>query len=265
MMRKRALFISIFITVLLIFISHTGFCQDNRLDTIVSRGYITIGMNLGFPPVGFYNDKGEPDGYDVDLAKDLAKTLGVKIKWEPVTNETRAAVLVADKVDIVFSNYTRTPERAKVIDFTNPYVITGVSILARKEYKIKSAADLIGKKVGAGKGTTCDIILREQIPQARAVYFDTVPDMLMALKQNKIAALLEDMVFVGPQSKADPNLEAVGELLNTDVNCVALRRGQPDWKSWLNMWLDDCNRSGRNNEYYKKWFGVDLPKLSPQY
>jgi polar amino acid transport system substrate-binding protein len=253
--------------LVVVFTSLTGICQegDKRLDQIVSRGYIVIGINLEFPPVGFYNDKGEPDGYDVDLAKDLAKALGVDIKWEAVTNETRSAVLVSDKVDLVFSNYTRTPERAKVIDFTDPYVITGVAILARKEYKITGLADLVGKKVATTKGTTCDLLLREQCPEAERVLFDAIPDTLIALKQNKVVALLEDMVFVGPAAAADPNLEAVGGLLNSEVNCIALRRGQPDWKSWLNLWLDDLNRSGKNIKYYEKWFGFKPPKLTPNY
>jgi len=239
--------------------------EISRLDRILKRGYIKIGMNLGFPPVGFYDEQGEPDGYDVDLAKDLAKTLGVKIEWEPVTNETRAALLVADKVDIVFSNYTRTPERMKVVDFTDPYVITGVSILARKEYNIKSVEDLAGKRVAVGKGTTCDLLVAKMVPEAKRVVFDAIPDALLALKQNKVAALAEDMVFVGPQAKKDPNLEAVGGLLNMDVNCAALRRSQPEWRHWLNVWLDDLNRSGRNREYYKKWFGVEPPKLTPEF
>lgn len=267
MIRRPKIFIIITILLITLIFTLQGICQENvsRLDKILSRGYIIIGINLGFPPVGFYDEKGEPSGYDVDLAKDIAKTLDVEIRWEPVTNETRSAVLVSDKVDICFSNYTRTPGRAQVIDFTNPYVITGLEILARKEHNIKSINDLFGKKVGVGKGTTCDLLLVEKYPEIERVTFDAVPDMLLALTQNKIVALLEDRVFVSPNAKKYPDLEEIGPLLNTDVNCVALRRGQPDWKSWLNIWLDDLNRSGRNNEYYKKYFGADLPKLSPQY
>ena len=239
----------------------------NRLDTILKRGKIIIGINLTFPPVGFRNASGEADGYDVDLAKDLARTLGVPIEWVPVTNETRGAVLVSDKVDVTFSNYTRTPVRALVLDFTNPYVITGMSILARKSYKIRDLEDLVSKKVpiGVGTGTIGDLLLADKYPNANKVVFDAMSDTLLALKQDKIAAVLEDAIWINAQVREDSELESVGGILNADVNAVALRRGQPDWRRWLNLWLDDLNRTGRNRGYFVKWFKNEPVSLAPNY
>jgi|LSQX01.2.fsa_nt_gb polar amino acid transport system substrate-binding protein len=269
MRTRRTRVLSLVLALVLVSLA-AGVCgaqEVDRLDRILKRGKITIGIICDFPPVGFYNEKGELVGYDVDLAKDLARTLGVKIEWVPVNNETRSAVLVSDKVDVVFSNYTRTPERAKVIDFSDPYVVTGLTILTRKEYGVKNLADIIAKKIkiGVGKGTIGDLLLAQRYPNADKMVFDSMQDCLVALKQKKVGAVLEDMTWVQAQAKSDPNLVALGELLTMDVNCVALRRGQPGWKDWINIWLDDLNRSGRNREYFIKWFGYEPLKLTPSY
>jgi len=265
---RKTLMSLVLVSVLILVASGISSGQEpDRLDQILKRGKIVIGIINDFPPVGFYDEKGELDGYDVDLAKDLAKTLGVSVEWVPVTNETRSAVLVSDKVDVVFSNYTRTPERAKVIDFTNPYVVTGMSILARKEYNVTTLKEIMSKgiKIGVGKGTIGDLILIEKYPNANKVVFDSMQDCLMALKQNKVGAILEDLTWVSTQAAKDSNLVAVRELLATDVNCVAIRRGQPSWKDWLNIWIDDLNRSGRNRDYFIKRFGYEPLKLTPSY
>lgn len=119
-----------------------GAAPQSTLQTVLQRGTLRVGDCLSFAPFGFYDKDGKPDGYDVDLAKALAKEMGVKLEMVNTTSANRIPNLQTNKVDVVFCNFTRNLERAKEIGFTHPYVVASEAMLVRKESGIKSAHDL---------------------------------------------------------------------------------------------------------------------------
>lgn len=106
--------------------------SPSTLQAVLQRGTLRVGDCLTFAPFGFYNKDGQPDGYDVDLAKELAKQMGVKLEVVNTTSANRIPNLQTSKVDVVFCNFTRNLERAKVIEFTTPYVVASEALLVRK-------------------------------------------------------------------------------------------------------------------------------------
>ena len=102
---------------------------SSTLQAVLQRGTLRVGDCLTFAPFGFYDKSGQPDGYDVDLAKELAKEMGVKLEIVNTTSANRIPNLQTAKVDVVFCNFTRNLERAKVIDFTTPYVVASAELL----------------------------------------------------------------------------------------------------------------------------------------
>ncbi len=93
---------------------------ESTLKTVLQRGTLRVGDCLSFAPFGFYNKDGAADGYDVDLAKELAKQMGVKLEVVNTTSANRIPNLQTSKVDVVFCNFTRNLERAKEIAFRDP-------------------------------------------------------------------------------------------------------------------------------------------------
>lgn len=124
------------------------------LDDIRSRGTIRIGVSLGGEPIGFRDDQNNPVGYDVDVAKRLAKAIGVKPVFTDVSGDARISMLVSGQLDVVVANATATLERAKSIDFSIPYNRAGLRVVVQKDAGIKSLSDLAGKKIVVGRGTT---------------------------------------------------------------------------------------------------------------
>src|SRR5712675_1842937 len=140
--------------------------KADRLEDILKKGVVRIAVPLDVPPFGSQNQNREAEGFDVELARMVAKALGVKLELQQVTGANRIPFLLTDKVDIVISVMGLTPERAKQIMFTSPYADTNLSVFGPKSANVKSAADIGSLKVAAAKGTTQEIGLTEMNPTA---------------------------------------------------------------------------------------------------
>jgi polar amino acid transport system substrate-binding protein len=239
----------------------------STLKAVLQRGTLRVGDCLTFAPFGFYNKDGAPDGYDVDLAKELAKEMGVKLEVVNTTSANRIPNLQTDKVDVVFCNFTRNLERAKEIGFTNPYVVASEALLVKKSSGIKSIKDMSGRTIATVKGSTNGDEVRALNMQVKIQEFDSSEAAILAVKQGQADAMIEDNNFLAYQATLDPDLTVTDEaLVPLEYNAFGVRAGDQIWLNYLNLFLFQINASKMNAQLYKKWFGAD-PRfpLNPQY
>ncbi len=241
--------------------------KQSALEKVLKSKELTAAVILSFPPFGYKDEKGEPQGYDVDMAKELAKSLGAKLNIIEVTAANRIPYLETGKADVVFGNFTRTLERAQKINFSDPYVVAGETILVKKGSGIKGVNDLKGKTVAVVKGSTNGDIVKKFVPDANIRFFDTSADCVLAVKNGQADAFVEDSNFIAYQAKANPTLEDVGDsLIPLEYNAVGLRKNDQEWLNYVNLFVFQMNTSGTNQSLYQKWFGKKLPfSLNPQY
>ena len=240
---------------------------DSTLQKVLKSGKLTAGVILSFPPFGFKDESGTPQGYDVDMAQALADSLGVELEIIEVTSDARVPSLETGKVDVIFGNFTRTLERAQKVAFSDPYVVAGERLLVKKGSGITSVEDLTGEKVAVTKGSTNAELMEELNPEAEIVFFETSAEALVAVKNGQCATFLEDSNFQAYQAAQDDTLEVVGDsLIALEYNAIGLARGDADWKDYLDLFVFIMNSSGKNDELYNKWFGESLPfTLTPQF
>jgi polar amino acid transport system substrate-binding protein len=150
----------------------------DKLQDIMSSGTIRIGVPADLPPFGYQNANREAEGFDIDLAKMFAASLGVKAEFVPLTGANRIPFLLTDKVDITVSLMGLTPARAKQVWFTAPYASTSLAVFGPKSINVKSAAELQNYKVAAAKGNTEETALSDMNPKAN----------IMRLENDGIAA-----------------------------------------------------------------------------
>lgn len=261
------------LTVALVF--SIGACQggtgtsadQSTLDQIISRGTIRVGVILSLPPFGMKAADGTAEGFDVDVANDIATALGVKLEITDTTAADRIPNLTTGKVDLIVADFTRNAERAKAISFTDPYIAAGYNLLVKKGSGISGVADLSGKTVAVPKGTTQDVAITAANPEAKIARFDTTAACILAVKQGQADAMIEDANVLLYQAKLDATLEVTKEsVLPVEYNGLGLRRGDAEWQSWLNLFLFNEITSGRLTELYTNWFGqAPLFPLNPQY
>lgn len=240
---------------------------SSALKTVLERGTVRVGDCLSFAPFGFKDESGAPDGYDVDIAKRLAEDLGVKLEVIDTTSANRIPNLQTDKVDVVFCNFTRNGERAREIDFTDPYVVASQALLVHKDSGISSAQDLPGKTVATVKGSTNADVLKDLGIDVKTDEYDTSQAAILAVKQGQADTMIEDSNFLAYQAKLNPTLEVTSDaLVPLEYNAFGVKQGDQVWVNYLNQFLFRLNASGENKSLYNKWFGVDPTyPLNPQY
>jgi polar amino acid transport system substrate-binding protein len=227
-----------------------------RIEDIKARGYVRIGVSLGGEPVGFRNANNEPVGYDVDVARQLAAKLGVPARFSDVSSDARISMLRSGQLDLVVANVSITPQRARVVDFSMPYNVAGLRVIAQKSAHVKTLADLNGKRVVVGRGTTADAFLKKSAPQAVFVYTDNfAPDGVLLLQQKRVDAGIEDASLLDYLAARDGQLEALPALYGNTPIGIAMAKGDPALLQFVNGFVADYVKSGAYAANYKKWWG----------
>jgi polar amino acid transport system substrate-binding protein len=228
-----------------------------RIEDIKARGYVRIGVSLGGEPVGFRNASNEPVGYDVDVARALAAKLGVPVRFSDVSSDARISMLMSKQLDLVVANVSITPQRARVVDFSIPYNVAGLRVIAQKSAHVKTLADLNGKRVVVGRGTTADAFLRKSAPQAVPVYTDNfAPDGVLLLQQKRVAAGIEDASLLDYLAGKNDQLETLPTMYGNTPIGIAMAKGDPAMLKFVNGFVADYIKSGAYAANYRKWWGA---------
>lgn len=254
------------------------------LEKIQKTGTVTMGFREGSIPFGFMDKKGQWVGFGLDLGQEIVVALkekfgkDIKLVKKPVGPKTRIPLVINGTVDIVIGSTTITLAREEVVDFTLPYFLTGTRLLVPKDSTIKSFADLAGKRVGMGSGSTANIKGMDRAiaaglikPACEKVLFEEHNKGFLALQQGKIHAYFTDAsILAGMKAKAAKpgDWKIVGEYLTYEPYGLILPENQGQWRDFVNKVLIKSFKNGRFNKLYDKWFGpkgeVPLP-MSPEY
>ena len=176
---------------------------EDLFEQINTNKKFTVGVSHSAKPFGFINSMGEPDGFDVDLIKEISMRIfdsDVYIEFKEVTPDNRIMKLNGKEVDAVISTMTITNDRKRVVSFSNPYFLAGQAILVNKNSKIYSAKDLANKKVGIVFGTTAEENIKFVSSDADIVGFKNYNDAFRELKNGNIDAMTtDDTILYGTQ------------------------------------------------------------------
>lgn len=237
--------------------------QAQTVDQIKKKGELTVGMLVDFPPYGTVNSSNEPDGYDADVARLMAKDWGVKLKLVPVTGPNRIPFLLTDKVDLLVASLAITPERAKQVQFSKPYAAATIVLFGSKKANIKGPADLKGQRVGVARASTQDIALTAVAPPGTEIRrFDDDASGMQALMSGQIDALgCSTTVAAQIAKRAPANTYEEKFVLRQQVMGVAMRPGQTELLKAVNDFIDHNKANGELNKLYQKWLGTDLPPM----
>ncbi len=235
----------------------------DTLDDIRKRGVLRVGMEPGYMPFELTNKKGEIIGFDVDVAKRMAKALGVKLELVSTAWDGIIPSLITNKFDIIMSGMTITEERAKAIDFSDPYIVVGQTVLIRKELAktVKSYKDLNDPKykIASKLGTTGDIATKQHIPKATYFSYETEQEGVMEVVNGKIDAFIYDSPYnaVAFAQKGQGKLAFLDQPFTDEPLGWAVRKGNPEFVAWLNTFLKELKADGSYDKIYKKWFKED--------
>lgn len=207
--------------------------QEDRTDTlnaIRERGKLVVGVKFDTKPFGYYNEKHKLVGFDVDLAKAIAKSiLGSedRVEFVQVTPSSRILALDTNQVDMVIATMSITPQRETMIDFSRPYYIAGQTILVPKNSKISSISDLNGKKVIIIYGSTAENNIRLIAPDSQIMGFRTYASGYNALKHGIADAMVADDTILMGFAEPDNDLKLLPKRYTKEPYAIGFKKA-PD-------------------------------------
>ena len=206
------------------------------LDDIKASGTIRIGVFSDKAPFGSVDSQGKYVGYDISYAERIAQDLQVKLELVPVEAASRVEFLTSGKVDTILANFTVTPERAKKVDFVNPYMKVSLGVVSATNNAITDISQLHGKKTIVVKGTTAETYLAKEHPEIELLSFEQYTEATNALIDGRGAAWVTDnteALAFSLQHK-DKFTAGITTLGPQDTIAAAVTKGNVSLLNWPN-------------------------------
>ena len=236
--------------------------QDKGVEAIKKKGKLIVGTASGYYPFEMVDKKNELVGFDVDIAKAIAKELGVQVEFQNYAFAGLIPALQANKIDMVLAGMTATEKRKETVDFSDPYFISGLGILVSKSVpNVKKPEDLDkpGYVIGVSMGTTGDQAATRIFKTATVKKFDGSVLAGLEVINGKAQAVIHDTPWVAIYQRRNKDTTyAVLEPFTTEPLGIAVPKGNPDLVAWLNAFLKKYKESGEYKKAYAYWF-VDMP------
>lgn len=256
-MKKFALLLMMAAVVLVTGRSFAAVPADT-LAEVKKKKVLVAGVKDSLPPFGYIDEKTRTIiGYDIDFINAIARKLGVKVELKPVTSASRMPQLQEGNIDIIAATMTKTPERAKQIEFSHTYFFTGQKFIARKG-KVTSLKDLEGKKIGTAKGSTSEQNIKKALPTATVLSFDDYPQAYLALQQGKVQAVTTDEAILAGILAKSPNkgqFEIPNLQISDEPYGFGMRKGDRNFVAFVNKAIIEMEKSGEARKIFDKWFG----------
>jgi polar amino acid transport system substrate-binding protein len=219
--------------------------ESQVMQKIKKSGKLVLGTSADYPPYEFHqsvNGKDEIVGFDVEIAKQIAKDLGVKLEIKDMQFDGLLAALDEGNVDMVVAGMTPTPERKKNVDFSDVYytAVQTIVVRAADKDKIKTVNDLKGKKIGVQKGSIQEDIAKKQLPGVQAVALSRISDLILALKDKRVDGVIIESPVATANVKANNDIVISDIKLKTEDagSAIAFKKGSTDLVKAVNKTLN---------------------------
>ena len=238
------------------------------LQGVISNGTLRVAVMGSLPPFTNLTPSGELEGYDIDIAKQLAAALGAEPQFIIVDSAGRVAALQTHKVDVTISDFTRNVQRSLTIAFSDPYTVVPARAVVKTDSPLKKIEELNDPKykVSMNRGGNADPNFAAKFPKAVRNLYNTNADCLNALLSGQVDAMAEDAFYDAQEIAKHPGQLRMleGDYARQEV-AIGLPAGDAELLRVINLWLEQFNASGDNKVLFKKWFGSEPPPIQAAY
>ncbi len=236
--------------------------QKGSIADIKKKGKIVVGTATGYYPFEMADKQGQLVGFDIDVAKAIAKELGVTVEFQNYAFSGLIPALQAKKIDMVIAGMTINDKRKEVVDFSDPYFVSGQALLINKKIpNIKSWQDLDkkGNVIAVSMGTTADQTASAMFKQATVKKFEGSALAGLELINGKATAVVHETPWVAIYHRLHKETTyPILEPFTTENLGVAIPKGNPELVAYINQFLKKYKSSEGYKKSYAYWF-IDMP------
>ncbi|NLC28219.1 MAG: transporter substrate-binding domain-containing protein [Campylobacteraceae bacterium] len=260
-MRKILIFLAIFIGISSL-ADDVSLWEKSTLNQIIQRGELIVGIEPDYIPFVMRDKRGSIIGFDVDMANEMAKAMGVKLTLVPTSLDKIIPGLLAKEYDIIMSGMAITQKRNLEINFTDSYISMSQTILIDGKHGNKTWKDLDSPEytIATKIGSTGEATALKMFKKANLRTFETADGGTQELLIGGVDAFIYDR----PYNAIFISEKGAGRLIHLDDNFTyeplgwGVRKGDPDFLNWLNNFLLQTKGDGRYVTIYNRWFGSDI-------
>ncbi len=229
---------------------------EPTLHTVLKRGKLLVGTTFDSPPTGSLDAQGNVIGYAPDLARYIAKRLGVELEFVQITASTRIPLLQTGRIDVEIAVTTPQKARNEVVDFTLAHMWDDGVLLVRPGSSLNPADyKTTSKTIGGTQGNGFVENWKAEFPDAKFKLFREEPEVVVALKNSQVDAYLVNS-FTGGRFAKTQGL-VVTEPWKRSENAFMVRQDDSKWRNWLNWALQRMWTEKTIHKLYEKWYGIE--------
>jgi len=236
---------------------------DNSLEYIKGKGNLVLGLDDSFPPMGYRDENNEIVGFDIDVAKEVCKRLGVKLVLQPIDWNAKEQELATKQIDCIWNGFTVTEERKKSLTFSDAYVNNAQVLIVLNDSSYKTLDDLKGKTVGLQAGSSAADALDDS-PAFKASLKGVIElkdnlTALMDLQAGGCDAVLMDLLVANYAIKQSAKpMRILDEGLANEEYAVGFRLGEKALADAVTKAMKDMAADGTMAKIATEWFGADI-------
>lgn len=228
-------------------------------------GTLIVGFDQDFPPMGFLGDNGEYTGFDLELAQEVAKRLGLEYQAQPIAWDAKDMELESGNIDCIWNGFTMTG-REDDYTWTKPYMANTQVFVVRNDSGIEGKDGLAGKVVECQADSSAEAALKED-PDLTSTFGQllTTADYntaFMDLEQGSVDAIAMDVIVAGYQIKQrNADFTILDDSLSAEEYGVGFKKGNTELRDKVQATLEDMAKDGTMKEISEKWFGEDVTTI----
>ncbi|MBE6879860.1 MAG: amino acid ABC transporter substrate-binding protein [Ruminococcaceae bacterium] len=235
--------------------------EDNSLQKVKDSGKFILGLDATFKPMGYTDENDQIVGFDIDVAEEVCKRMGVELVKQPINWETKETDLDVGKCDCIWNGMSVSPERAEKMNLSDPYMKNAMVFVVKGDSTVTSMDDLKTAKIAVQNGSTAqDILEKSEIKDTITVAaIATNVEALQQLEMGLCEAVFLDKIVADYEIKTSgKNLKVLPEGLEEEEYAIGFRKNDQKLRDEVQKILVEMKKDGKLAEISTKWFGSDI-------
>lgn len=235
--------------------------EDQSLKKVKDAGKLILGLDATFKPMGYTDENNEIVGFDIDVAEEVCKRLGVELVKQPINWDTLTTDLNVGKCDCVWNGLSINEERQEKMNLSEPYMKNAMVFVVKGDSTVEKMADLKGKKISVQNGSSAQTIL-ESCEIKDDITISPIATNVEALQQLELgvvdAVFLDEVVADYEIKNSGKNYKKLAEGLEEEEYAIAFRKDDQALRDAVQKTLSEMKADGKLAEISTKWFGSDI-------
>ncbi|MGN0611623.1 MAG: amino acid ABC transporter substrate-binding protein [Ruminiclostridium sp.] len=235
--------------------------DDQSLQKVKDAGKLILGLDATFKPMGYTDENNEIVGFDIDVAEEVCKRLGVELVKQPINWDTLTTDLNVGKCDCVWNGLSINEERQEKMNLSEPYMKNAMVFVVKGDSAVEKMADLKGKKISVQNGSSAQTIL-ESCEIKDDITISPIATNVEALQQLELgvvdAVFLDEVVADYEIKNSGKNYKKLAEGLEEEEYAIAFRKDDQALRDAVQQTLSEMKADGKLAEISTNWFGSDI-------